>query len=62
MRYWQAIGQVFTVRRHPSCGKNCPCMAKLREALQPALLGLVDVAPELLSHQPHRQRPTEFQR
>ena len=32
-------------------------MAKLRVALQPALLGLVglvDVAPELLSHQPHR--------
>eukprot|EP00964_Phaeocystis_antarctica_P119462 scaffold83173_cov76-Phaeocystis_antarctica.AAC.2 len=36
-----------------------------RVALQPALLGLVGlvhVAPELLSHQPHRQRPTHFQR
>ena len=43
-----------------------PCMAKLRVALQPALLGLVglvDVAPdELLSHQPHHQRLTDFQR
>ena len=65
MRHSQAIGQVFTVRRQPSCGKNCPCMARLRVALQPALLGLVGlvhVAPELLSHQPHRQRPTHFQR
>ena len=25
------------------------------------LVGLVHVAPELLSHQPHRQRPTHFQ-
>ena len=41
-------------------------MAKLRVALQSALLGLVglvDVAPdELLSHQPHHQRLTDFQR